>query len=138
MEMCIDDMIRLQKALVAKLASPAIEGEERKQAARELELITKAIEAYMKIANEEEKNRIEADKVDADIRKSELEAETKRQDQKNSLIGNIFRGACQLGSSVIGAAATIFTVVRIVGAEEDDRLVLSKALPFIPKFGFKG
>ena len=133
MEMNIDDMIELQRRLVAKLASPAIEGEERKQAARELELITKAIEAYMKIANEEEKNRIEADKVDAEIRKSELEAEVKRQDQKNSLIGNIVRGGCQVGSSAIGAAATIYTVVRIVGAEEKDELVMSKALSFIPK-----
>lgn len=133
-ELNIGAMIELQERLTKKLLSPAITGEERKQTISELKVVSEAIDNYMKTANEQDQICVDRERIDADIRKSEIEADTKERESKRGLLGNFIKGACQLGSSLIGGAATVFTVVKIVGAENDDRLVLSKALSFIPKF----
>lgn len=133
-ELNIGAMIELQERLTKKLLSPAITGEERKQTLGELKVISETIDNYMKTANEQDRVCVERERIDADIRRSEIEATVKNRDSKRGLVGNFVKGFCQMGSSLIGAGATVFTVVKIVGAENDDRLVLSKALSFIPKF----
>lgn len=133
-ELNIGVMIELQERLTKKLLSPAITGDERKQALSELRVVSEAIDNYMKTANEQDRVCVEREKIDADVRISEIEADVKERESKRGFIGNLVKGVCQVGSSLIGAGATVFTVMRIVGAEESDRLVLSKALSFIPKF----
>lgn len=133
-ELNIGAMIELQERLTKKLLSPAITAEDRKQTLSELKVVSEAIDNYMKTANEMDQICVDRERIDADIRKSEIDAEAKDREGKRGLLGNIIKGVCQLGSSLIGGAATVFTVVKIVGAENDDRLVISKALSFIPKF----
>lgn len=135
-EMNVTAMIELQERLTKKLLSPAIEGDERKQALNELKVVSDALIAYMAASAEQDKADIEREKIDADIRKSEIAAESKDLETRRGLKGDIAKSLATVGSSVVGGVATVFTVFKIVGAEAKDVLVISKALSHIPKFHF--
>ena len=92
-ELNIGAMIELQERLTKKLLSPAITGEERKQTISELKIISEAIDNYMKTANEQDQICVDRERIDADIRKSEIEADTKERESKSGLLGNFIKGA---------------------------------------------
>ena len=135
-EMNVSAMIELQERLTKKLLSPAVVGEERKQAVNELKVVSDALIAYMSVTIEQDKADVEREKIDADIRKSEIAARSKNLETKRSLKGDVAKATASFGSSLVGGAATLFTVWKIVGAEAKDILVISKALSHIPKFHF--
>lgn len=88
--------------------------------------VSKALAEQRKAENE--KARIEMEEA-----KSVREAEEADKRSKRELIGNGLRCAGQVGAAGIAGWVSIVTIARIINAEDNDKLVLSKALGFVLK-----
>ena len=82
---------------------------------------------------EERKAMNERDRIEMEEAKSVREAEEADKRSKRELIGNGLRCAGQIGAAVITGWVAIVQLARIVNAEDHDKLVVSKALPFVLK-----
>ena len=124
MELNLEQLLKRHEEIQKKLNEENLSVEARTLLLGELKTISEIIDNYNKTV-------VEDRKIDADLLKAEQDAQTKKKAETYGLIGNVVKGVCTLGAAVVGAVASIVSVARILHAEENDTLCISKALQFV-------
>lgn len=97
------------------------------------EAILKTFDSVNKALAEERKAINEANRIDAELEKAHIDAEIQEKKSKREMLGNAIRAAGQIGAAGIAGVVSVVTVGRILYAEGNDRLCLSKAISFVLK-----
>lgn len=97
------------------------------------EAILKTFDSVNKALAEERKAINEANRIDAELEKAHIDAAIQEQRSKREMLGNAIRAAGQIGAAGIAGVVSVVTVGRILYAEGNDRLCLSKAISFVLK-----
>ena len=97
------------------------------------EAILKTFDSVNKALAEERKAINEANRIDAELEKAHIDAEIQEKKSKREMLGNAIRAAGQIGAAGIAGGVSVVTVGRILYAEGNDRLCLSKAISFVLK-----
>lgn len=135
-EINISSMYELQEKLTQDLLNPETNDEDRKEIARELEIVTKAINSYLQTLVEQDRVLAEREKIDADVRRSEFEAETRAQQAEIELKKEIVKGGFQLGATSLGGVFMGILAKKIVDREDAGELVRSAGMSILNKFNF--
>ena len=97
------------------------------------EAILKTFDSVNKALAEERKAINEANRIDAELEKAHIDAEIQEKKSKREMLGNAIRAAGQIGAAGSAGVVSVVTVGRILYAEGNDRLCLSKAISFVLK-----
>ena len=100
---------------------------------RDAEATLKMFDSVNKALAEERKAANEAYRIEAELQKAQMDADAQEKRSKRELIGNALRAAGQVGAAGIAGIVSVVTVGRILYAEGNDRLCLSKAISFVLK-----
>lgn len=100
---------------------------------KDAEATLKMFDSVNKALAEERKAANEAYRIEAELQKAQMDADAQEKRSKRELIGNALRAAGQVGAAGIAGVVSVVTVGRILYAEGNDRLCLSKAISFVLK-----
>lgn len=97
------------------------------------EATLKVFDSVNKALAEERKAVNESNRIDAELEKARIDAETSEQRSKRELAGNTVRGVCQVGAGALAVVGSLVGIAIIRNDELTDRLCRSGAMSMLIK-----